>query len=253
MKSFMLALQFISRIHIFNVSFDEAAFGKATRFFPIVGLILGAITAVVYRICIPIFPEEVTAGLTVLTMVVLTGGIHLDGFMDSMDGLFSGRDRERKLEIMKDSRIGAFGAVGLVSLFLVKYTVILSLPSEFLYPLLILAPVVSRWAMVICIKFFPYLRKQGLGKLYSQYTGWNEFIIASVLVTGITVLLAGLPGLVLLVICGLFAWFMCRRVSRQLGGLTGDIYGAVNEITEVLVLLFSYPVLKYLPHILIRF
>ena len=253
MKSFMLALQFISRIYIINVSFDEVAFGKATKFFPVVGLILGAITAAVYRLCVPVFPAEVSAALAVLTMVLLTGGIHLDGFMDSLDGLFSGRDRERKLEIMKDSRIGAFGAVGLVSLFLMKYTVILRLPPEFLYPLLILAPAVSRWAIVICIKFFPYLREQGLGKLYSQYTGWSEFIIATVLVTCVTVLLAGLPGLVLMVICGFMAWLMCRRVFRQLGGLTGDIYGAVNELIEVLVLLFSYPVLKYIPHILIRF
>ena len=253
MKSFMLALQFISRIYIFNVSFDEVAFGKATRFFPVVGLILGAITAAVYRLCVTVFPSEVSAALAVLTMVLLTGGIHLDGFMDSLDGLFSGRDRERKLEIMKDSRIGAFGAVGLVALFLLKYTVILRLPPEFLYPLLILAPVVSRWTMVIGIKFFPYLREQGLGKLYSQYTGWSEFIFATVLVIGITVFLAGLPGLVLLVFCGLFALLMCRRVCRQLGGLTGDIYGAVNEITEVLVLMLSYPVLKYIPHIWTRF
>ena len=253
MKSFMLALQFISRIYIFNVSFDEVAFGKATRFFPVVGLILGTITSIVYYLSVWVFPAEVTAALTVLTMVFLTGGMHLDGFMDSMDGLFSGRDRERQLEIMRDSRIGAFGAVGLVSLFLLKYVVILKLPFEFIYPLLILAPVIGRWTIVICIKFFPYLREQGLGKLYSQYTGWSEFIIATVFVTGITVLLAGLPGLILLVACGFLALLMCRRVSRQLGGLTGDIYGAVNEITEVLVLMLSYPVLKYIPHILIRF
>jgi adenosylcobinamide-GDP ribazoletransferase len=253
MKSFMLALQFISRIHIFNVAFEEAAFGKATRFFPLVGLILGAITALLYRVSITVFPLEVTSALAILSMVLLTGGIHLDGFMDSMDGLFSGRDRERKLEIMKDSRIGAFGAVGLVSLFLVKYTVILNLPFDFIYPLLMLAPVISRWSMVIGIKFYPYLREQGLGKLYSQYTGWIEFIFATVLVVLITIFLAGLPGLVMLLLAGLLAFLMYGRVYRQLGGLTGDIYGAVNEITEVIVLLLSYPVLQYIPHILIGF
>lgn len=245
MNSFFFALQHLTRIYIKDVPFDEKDLGRSGMFFPLVGLLLGGIMVGLLWLSAAVFPPPATAALLVVGMVIVTGGLHLDGFMDTMDGVLSGRSRERKMEIMKDSRVGAFGALGLACLLLLKFALILSLPGHYLPRILILVPVLSRWGMVYAIARFPYARPEGLGKLYSQFTSNRELAVATLVACAVAAGAGGPAGLVLLGLAGISAHLLCAQFVKQLGGLTGDTYGAVNEILEVIVLLMFYPLYKF--------
>ncbi|MDA8234801.1 MAG: adenosylcobinamide-GDP ribazoletransferase [Clostridia bacterium] len=235
----LMALQNITRIYIYPVKFDEVKFGQASAFFPLVGLIIGAALYSIYHVSAKVFPMEVVAALVVVGQIFITGGMHLDGWMDSMDGLFSGRSRERKLEIMRDSRVGANGVIGLVALLLLKYTLLLHLPVDPLTALLLMG-VVSRWAMVYTFRFFPYARSEGMGRAYKAYTGWREFLVATATVVVAVYLVAQVQGLILLGLICLLTHFIARQVTHTIGGMTGDTYGATSEGMEVATLFLLY-------------
>ncbi|MGB9804332.1 adenosylcobinamide-GDP ribazoletransferase [Desulfofundulus sp.] len=246
LKTMAMSLQFLTRFYVYRGEFDERAYGRAPLFFPLVGLFLGAAWAVLYLLLYRFFAPAVTAALLVLGMVVFTGGLHLDGFMDTMDGIFSGRPREKMLEIMRDSRVGAFGVLGLACLLLLKFALLLSLPREVLPRLLLIIPALSRWGMVYAIARFPYARPQGLGLLQVRHTRGRELAVASLFALGAGVL-GGPLGLVMLVFSFVVVHLLGRYLTWKLGGLTGDTYGAINEILEVFLLLIAYPLLNYLP------
>jgi len=247
LKSFCFALQHLTRINLYKGEFDEAAFGRASLFFPVVGLLLGALLVLAQYILSNLFPAPPTAALLVVVSILLTGGMHLDGFMDTLDGVCSGRPRERKLEIMRDSRVGAFGVLGLVGLLLLKYSAFLALPVALVGQALLLAALISRWSMVYAIACFPYARREGLGTLYHRYTGKRELIWA----TGSTIIIAALVGWAagLLLLLAAWGWvhYLCSKLTSELGGLTGDIYGAAAETTEVFIYLAVFPLFSNWP------
>lgn len=189
-------------------------------------------------------PVQLQASLLIVLMVILTGGIHLDGFMDSIDGLFSGRQREKKLEIMRDSRVGAFGVIGAICLLLFKFSLLVGIPAYMLIKLLVVVPAISRWNMTLTIFIFPYARQEGLGAIYKKYCGVRELLLATVLTGAAAGIVLGVYGALLMLMGGLSACLVGKRVSRELGGLTGDIYGLINELSEVLLLLAAYPLLS---------
>ncbi len=191
-------------------------------------------------------PTQLQAALLIVLMVVLTGGIHLDGFMDTIDGLFSGREREKCLEIMRDSRVGAFGVIGAICLLLFKFSLLANIPTYLLIKLLVVVPVISRWNMTMSIFVFPYARREGLGAVYKKYCGFRELLLATILTAAVCGLVLSVDGAILMISGGLIAYLVGQKVSRVLGGLTGDIYGFINELSEVLLLLAAYPLLKIL-------
>lgn len=239
LASFVFALQFLTRIQIANPEWNYEKCGRGSAFFPVVGLVVGGLLLALKMLGETVFSPLITAALILLAEVFITGGLHVDGFMDSMDGLYSGRDRERKLEIMKDSRVGSFGALGLACLILVKYIFYLELLKMGQVSWLLAIPVFGRWSMVYAIRFFPYLRPQGLGNPYSDHTGSREFLLATAIMAG-TLGLALREGALVFLIPILLVHFWLRRVRDTLGGLTGDIYGAVEEISEVMGLITVY-------------
>lgn len=242
MKSLLFAFYQLTRFPLPAVTFDESACGRSVAFFPLVGLFLGVALGGLSWASAWLFPLEAQAAILVAGMIVLTGGIHLDGFMDSADGLFSGRPRERKLEIMRDSRVGAFGVIGVVCLLLLKYSLILGQPPETLLSLIIVVPALSRWGMSLAIMSFPYARPEGLGKLHASYTGWRELAVATAFAAGAAGAVLGLRGILLMALGGFAAWLLGKAITRELGGLTGDTYGFINELLEVFLLLAAYPV-----------
>lgn len=239
MRDFITGLQFLTIIRLWpETEWSSERFGRSVRYFPMVGAVIGLMLVGGYLLLSPWLPSHLLAALLIIGSIVLTGGLHCDGFMDTMDGLFSGRSPERMLEIMKDSRVGANGVVAFVCLILLKWSIFLDFPAATLPYALFAGPVIGRIAMVAAITAFPYARPQGIGKLFAEFAGGSTLVIAGVsggamlIMSGWVVLAAGLIGLMI----GLL---FARFASKRLGGLTGDLYGAVTEITELSFLLLT--------------
>lgn len=244
MKGFIIALQFMTRIPLFvEIEMDNKDFGRSSRFFPLVGFVIGAILALTYYFTNWLLPPLVVGALIIILEIILTGGIHFDGFIDTMDGILSARPREQVFEIMKDSRVGAHGVTALLCLVLLKFSLIVSVPPSYTIPILFLMPMLGRWAMVFCLAFFPYAKPQGLGRIFWEETDKLQWYLT----TGLIFLLSFifLPKIFLLtyVITLLIALTPMLIINKQLLGHTGDTYGAISEITEIIFLLICLLVL----------
>ena len=241
MRGFIIALTFFTRIPFplpKDVSSEE--FIKSYRFYPAVGLVLGLLLWLMAKILLPYYPPLVLGALILGAELMLTGGIHLDGFMDSMDGLLSARSPEKILDIMKDSRVGAHASMALVGLLLLKFTLLANLTVSKL-PLLIVMPMLARWVFQIGMIGFPYARSQGLGKGFHEATQWIPFLLSGIIVCGISFYLLGFAGPLAFVISSLIITIVAYKISSLLGGLTGDLYGAFIELSEVIILLVAFP------------
>ncbi len=217
---------------------DPAPLGRAMAWYPVVGLLLGVLLALANALLWHLLPAGVAGGLVRGVLVVvawagLTGGLHLDGWSDSCDALAAPVDRDKRLEILRDPRLGSFGAAGLVLLLLGKVAALVALGGA--RPVL-LAPVLARWCLVLVAAGWPSARPGGMGDRFRQGLGAQQLRAASV-VALLCAVLAGVPGLLLIGV----AWCVARGVARlaaaRLGGLTGDIYGATVEAVETAVLL----------------
>ena len=237
MNSFLIGLQFLTRIHLVRQTVWTAEdFGRSTRFFPLVGLVLGICYALSAWLLLYAFGmRSLTAALLLILPLLLTGGLHADGFMDTADGVFSGRDRARKLEIMKDSRVGAFGVVSFVMLMFVQYALLSDLAPMLFVPALFVMPIIGRLAMVLAVACFPSAREDGMGKTFADMADRSTAVIAA-LTTAVLVLPWGMLATAALVLGTLFALLFCRTMTNILGGVTGDVYGAATVLTETLVL-----------------
>lgn len=233
---FTVALQFLTISPAFiRRDFSPRELGQSTGYFPLVGALIGAVLWGASLLLGLIFPATLKAALILAIWVLLSGALHLDGFLDSCDGLFGGATPEARLKIMMDERVGAFGLAGGVLLILLKFAALDALPERSVA--LLIAPALGRWGMTLGIFAFPYARAQGLGKAMKEFTGTWQVCLATLLALGMSWLLATQTGLlaclVAAVVTGLVAAFALRRIP----GLTGDVYGAINEVVELAVLL----------------
>ncbi|MGI6284979.1 adenosylcobinamide-GDP ribazoletransferase [Neomoorella humiferrea] len=247
LNAFLVALKFLTRIPIRGGENTVEAWQQSVAYFPLVGLVLGLILAVAWKALSLLVPSLPRAGLVLALAVFLSGGLHLDGFIDSMDGLFSGKDRERILTIMKDTHVGAHGVTAVVTLLVLKFSLLAALPSERLWlgdlglpPSLILMPVLGRWAMVVALTSFPYARKEGLGSLFQAGQGRYSLFFATLAAVLLAWFIMGPAGLIYLFLTALVSLGWCSWLRRLLGGLTGDTYGALAEIVEVFFLTVYY-------------
>jgi adenosylcobinamide-GDP ribazoletransferase len=188
-----------------------------------------------------ILPPSVVKVLLIIALVILTGAMHLDGLSDTCDGIAGHKTVEERWQVMHDSRVGAFGVVGVVLILLVQYVALNQVPPDKMAAMLLFMPSVSRWAMVYAIFAYPYARPTGLGKAYKEATGWPHFIVATLLILGIAGGLYPLffvDGFLLLGGVALITTAFAFYLKYKFAGLTGDTYGAVNEVAEVVTLLF---------------
>lgn len=250
--SFLVALSFLTVFpSTWNRHPTQREISDSRAYFPVVGLLLGLLLVGLERGAREVFPIYLTSALLLVFLVVVTRGLHLDGFMDICDGLFGGYTPERRLEIMKDTHVGAFAVAGAASLLLLKYAALLSLlalsgPGG--WPIswaLLLFPTLSRWAMVMVVGAFPYARSQGLGSPFHQGAAKLATVVAAIVAVVAAVLLGGIGGAGMFVGVSLMAWLLGRGMANLLGGLTGDAYGAINEITEVVTLVAAVAMLPY--------
>jgi adenosylcobinamide-GDP ribazoletransferase len=183
-----------------------------------------------------VLPSLVAAALMVVSWAFLTGGLHLDGWADCCDALSATASRERRLEILKDPRLGSFGGVGLVLLLLVKFAAIASLTraNPALMPLGI-APTLGRWAIVNVAAMFPLARPDGMAAHFRAGLSRRELAWAALTVAAVCGL-AGWVGLLAFVAAAITACAFGRWAVSRLGGVTGDVYGATCELVECVVL-----------------
>jgi adenosylcobinamide-GDP ribazoletransferase len=238
LRLFFTALQFFTRLPIPRwVGFEPDWLHHASRYFPLVGLVVGATAAAVYWAVALVLPPAVAVLLSTAASIYMTGAFHEDGFADACDGLGGGVTRERALEIMKDSRIGAYGAIGILLLLAVKCTALAHLPPLQAEAALIVAHPLSRLMAASLIWRMDYARVEGKAKPLAQQMSGGEFAIATLCC--VPPLLVGLAGPLhwLNVVVGLGAmaatafWF-ARKCAHRLGGYTGDCLGAVQQLCE---------------------
>jgi adenosylcobinamide-GDP ribazoletransferase len=236
LMALLVALQFLTISPAWiKRAFTPRELGRATGFFPLVGLLLGVVLLAANLLLAHIFAPGIRAALVLALWVLLSGALHLDGFLDACDGLLGGSTAESRMEIMRDERVGAFALAGGVLLLLIKYSALLALPV--ISPGLWLAPLIGRWGMTAAIYFFPYARPQGLGKAMKDHTTHWEILLASLFTLASGGLGGNLRGLLACLLAAGIVWAGARFTLRRIPGLTGDIYGALNELVEAAVLL----------------
>ncbi len=233
MRSFITALQFLTRLHICDLpDLTAEDFGRSTRYFPLVGLVLGILQCLIAWLLIAFMGwTPFTTAVLLLVPLALTGGLHADGFMDTMDGLLSCRDRARMLEIMKDSRVGSYGVLALISLLLLEWGMLQTMQPMTAWLAVFTMPIIGRMAMVLAVGCFPYARPEGMGKIFAEMAGRDT--IAFAFFCTLLVLVPCGPMALLALSAGLcFAMLWCHHAAVKLGGLTGDVYGATELMTE---------------------
>jgi len=234
------ALQFLTVFPpIIKRPFTARELGQSAGFYPLIGIVLGGSMVGIASLLRSWFPEQVILLLVMIIWVVSTRALHIDGFMDSCDGLFGGFTPERRLEIMSDSSVGAFGAAGGVLLLVSKYILLTS--QNNLMVSLLLAPAFGRWVLTFGIIGFPYARETGMGKDIKENAGWLQLIIATFIVLISAWAVAGLPGLVIFLVVAITSFLFFTYVITKIPGLTGDVYGAGCELAELIVMLILIP------------
>ncbi len=230
------ALQFLTIVPI-RVNVSTPALRRSLAYFPLVGLMIGGFLYGLDRLFALAFPDSLTNILLVIALALVTRALHLDGFIDTCDGLAGGRSPEDRLKIMRDSRVGGFGVVGGCCLILMQYVALTALPLEYRMEALILMPAIARWTMVYAVFAHPYAREQGLGTVFHQQKTFPWLVIATAIILAASIGLMRLEGLAITAAALIVAMLMGVYLNKKLGGLTGDAYGAINEVIQVAVLI----------------
>lgn len=238
MKKFFIALQFLTTLPVkVKTQIPDKELAKSMAYFPLVGLLIGLVLAFAYNIFDLMFPHPINCVLILILNIILTGGLHIDGFIDTFDGIASRGDKKEILRIMREGRPGAIGVSAAILLFLLKYSLLVSLPKETIGTSLVAMTTLSRWALVVSSGLYPYAREgEGLGKKFVQGLGLREGFISTAVALPIAFLIFKLHIFILvpIVFCALAG--LNFYLYKKIGGITGDTLGALNELIEVLTL-----------------
>ncbi|HBZ79794.1 MULTISPECIES: adenosylcobinamide-GDP ribazoletransferase [Brevibacillus] len=238
MNAFWHAIAFFTRIPVPWLRPSDEAWKKSVNWYPAVGLVIGILLWGVHQAGLSLFSPWLAAVLTLVVWVYITGGLHLDGWMDLADGLGSSRPKEQVLAIMKDSRVGAFGVLAALLLLLLKAGALAELTHPGWGLLLVFVPAAARTHVLLAIRFWPYLSAdKGIGKGISAGLSLWAIVIGYVALLAAGWLAGGWQVVAAIAGSCLFALLFCRSVARKLGGLNGDCYGAVIESSEAVMLL----------------
>ncbi len=247
LELFLLALGYLTRLPVpASLAFDDARLARAARYFPLVGLVVGAVTAAAFWLSFQLFADKWLALLLSMALgVLLTGGFHEDGFADCCDGFGGGWQPDQVLAIMKDSRLGSYGALGLGLMLATKLAALAALPLALVPAALLLAHVASR-LLAVSLMSLPYVREGGKAAPVAQALNAGALALATLpLLPALwlfdwQVLLAAAAALLVL------RWRYAAYLRRRLGGYTGDCLGAAQQLGEVLVYLAVLAALRLL-------
>jgi adenosylcobinamide-GDP ribazoletransferase len=236
MSNLWLACRFLTTLPLGRMSLEYSQLGKAALWFPLVGGVVGGILIALEAGFgqLLLFPNLVTAILVIAAWAWLTGGLHLDGVADCGDGLLAAASAARRLEIMQDPRLGAFGGIALFFFLLLKVAALYALEEKALA--ILMATVLSRWVIIPIAFIYPAARSQGMAATLHRElapVAWKMTLIYPVVLIGI----GGWPTVVVVAAVAGSAWGLARFASQRIGGMSGDVYGLLIEATEIVVLL----------------
>jgi len=238
MHSLLFAIGFLTilpiRDHGQQLSVHDEL-GRAAVWFPLVGILIGAFTAAAYYGLMLIFPGLLAAALALSVWIVMTGGLHLDGLADCCDGLLCSCDMEKRLQIMKDPHHGTFAGIGMILVIMLKVIGLYSLPVGDSWLVLPFAAAFSRW-LLLPAGLQSSARLHGLGWQFSQGIQFSTLLFGALPVLFLQILI-GWKAFAIALILWLFSLLIIRFVRIRLGGMTGDAFGLIVELTELLVLI----------------
>ncbi|UCD15202.1 MAG: adenosylcobinamide-GDP ribazoletransferase [Candidatus Omnitrophota bacterium] len=239
MKYFLIALQFLTILPVkIKAKIEDKDFGKSLLYFPAVGLIIGVILSIT-AFFFSRFAPFLSVAVILVVSVVLTGGIHLDGFADTCDGFYASHSKEQTLKIMRDSRIGVMGVIGIVCVFLLKFALLSSFSPALLWRAVIIMAVFSRWALSFACSLSKYARQKGKAEFFIKYADKRAVLAGGIFTLATFLIFIGTKGVTVFILSWIFVFLFVKYSEKKIGGITGDILGAVNEIGEVSTLLFT--------------
>lgn len=256
MEKLKCAIGFLTILPISSNVKTKEEFTGTMAFFPIVALILGSIYYIVTMIANNIFKLSFfSAVIYIIISIIFTGGLHYDGLADSFDGLFSGKDKEKMLYIMQDSRIGAFGVLGIIINILLKLGIVYVFVQENILFFTIYSVIFSRFMQVIYSYLGIYAKEDGMGNLFIGKISKNVIGINLIFLLIIYIILSILTkdfvssflfSLISFILSFIILIFIKKSIDKKLGGITGDILGMVAEISETIYLFIFAIVIKYI-------
>ena len=242
----LVAIQFLTRLPVpGNLATSEADLGRASAFFPLVGILVGGATAGVFVLTQHVLPVSACIFLAIVFASFLTNGFHEDGLADTFDGFGGGWTKDRVLEIMRDSRIGTYGTLALIFLVLGKYNFLSVLPSRQIWRWLIVAHTASRWTILPLSAALPYARVEGQGKLVAKQIGVSAIFIGSVTLLATLALLPWKAAAAALTVTFLITLLSGLYYRSRLKGVTGDCLGATNQLTEIALYLTALVLFRF--------
>lgn len=235
-RYFLTSIQFLTSIPLKAASApDRDTLSGAIAAFPLTGALIGFVLAVSNAVFSFALPSMVSAALTVAVMALLTGALHQDGIADTADGIYGGKEPSKRLDIMRDSRIGTFGVLALILDIILKIALIAAVPARFKTGALIAMAVSGRWSIVLALYVSKYARAEGKAKAFFEATSTRIFCIASGIAV-VTAFAGGFKGLAALLAAGVVSYGARSYMEKKINGMTGDTLGAVNEIAEIAAL-----------------
>jgi adenosylcobinamide-GDP ribazoletransferase len=232
----IVAFQFLTRIPMPSIAFETDALSRATKFFPLVGLVVGSGAVLLQRLLMFHMNRPLVALIVLIYLVLITGCLHEDGLADTADGFGGGRIKDQILAILKDSRIGSYGATALMLSLLARYLLLASLPLEHFAAYVISSHVLCRWSSLPLSYFVPPARERdGQGARIAKLTSLASLTFGSIFSLAVVAFAlrgsAVAPVLVAVFTFAASGWFY----ERKIGGVTGDCFGATNQLTEMAV------------------
>lgn len=235
MNSFLLAIQFITRIPVFiKTDFSEKEAGRSLFWFPWIAFLMGAVVASVNNFFYDVGPLF-AAFLGLFTWYLLNGGMHVDGLMDTADGFLSNREGDRIAEIMHDSTIGTFAVLSLAMVLLGKFSVLASVAIQPVEMGILFAS--ARMGLLTAIHFFPSAKSSSMGNFFKKRASKNSYYLQWLILAAIIFFTRGASYFLYPVAACLYGALFARWSVKKIGGLTGDVYGAIEETAELLVLI----------------
>jgi len=235
MKRFVAALRFLTILPIPGTwGSGGAELAGSVPFFPLVGLVAGGLAALLaWGLARMAVPPLIASAVIIVALLSISGALHMDGLSDTADGFLSSRSKERILEIMKDSHVGAMGVVAVVCVMLLKFAALASLPPAKVWRVVLLMPLAGRCMMVLQMVLLPYARPGGLGTVFYRSTHRMAAAWAVAVLAGAGWLALGGKGLIAAATCVAVTLLFCRYCWRKIGGATGDTFGAACELVEL--------------------